>query len=157
MTTIYLKTGVVSTPETSCISNIPQSMDNVQRDVPITLCLFAVLWVSFARCLLIVLMMEAASASETSVNFYQTTRRNNPEDSHLHISRRENPKSRKIIIMFMTMLIFIKTWWKIGISLPKNIYWTVQDQDLFRHALMVYKQSGASAAIYDVTFGDCPK
>jgi hypothetical protein len=32
----------------------------------------------------IALMMEAASGSETSVNFYQTTRRNNPEDSHLH-------------------------------------------------------------------------
>jgi hypothetical protein len=28
-------------------------------------------------------MMEAASTSETSVNFYQTTRLNNPEDSHL--------------------------------------------------------------------------
>jgi hypothetical protein len=27
-------------------------------------------------------MMEAAGTSETSVNFYQTTRRNNPEDSH---------------------------------------------------------------------------
>jgi hypothetical protein len=26
----------------------------------------------------------AASTSETSVNFYQTTRRNNPEDSHFH-------------------------------------------------------------------------
>jgi hypothetical protein len=25
----------------------------------------------------------AASTSETSVNFYQNTRRNNPEDSHL--------------------------------------------------------------------------
>jgi hypothetical protein len=32
---------------------------------------------------LFVLLMEAASISETSVNFYQTTRRNNPEDSHL--------------------------------------------------------------------------
>jgi hypothetical protein len=32
---------------------------------------------------LIALMMEAASTSETSANFYQTTRRNNPEDSHL--------------------------------------------------------------------------
>jgi hypothetical protein len=31
----------------------------------------------------IALMLEAANASETSVNFYQTTRRNNPEDSHL--------------------------------------------------------------------------
>jgi hypothetical protein len=29
-------------------------------------------------------MMEEASTSETSVNFYQITRRNNPEDSHLH-------------------------------------------------------------------------
>jgi hypothetical protein len=33
----------------------------------------------------IALMMEAASTSETSINFYQTTRRNNPEDSHLHV------------------------------------------------------------------------
>jgi hypothetical protein len=29
-------------------------------------------------------MMEVASTSETSVNFYQNTRRNNPEDSHPH-------------------------------------------------------------------------
>jgi hypothetical protein len=29
-------------------------------------------------------MMETASTSETSVNFYQTTWRNNQEDSHLH-------------------------------------------------------------------------
>jgi hypothetical protein len=39
------------------------------------------------------LMMEAQSTSETSVNFYQTTRRNNPEDSHLRNSHRDNPKS----------------------------------------------------------------
>jgi hypothetical protein len=32
----------------------------------------------------IALMMEAAGTSETSVNFYQTTRRNNPKDSYLH-------------------------------------------------------------------------
>jgi hypothetical protein len=38
--------------------------------------------------------MEALSISETSVNFYQTTRRNNPEDSHLHTSRRKNLKSQ---------------------------------------------------------------
>jgi hypothetical protein len=37
--------------------------------------------------------MEAASTSETSVNFYQATRRNNPDDSHLHTRRRENHKS----------------------------------------------------------------
>jgi hypothetical protein len=27
-------------------------------------------------------LMEAATTFETSVNFYQTTRRNSPEDSH---------------------------------------------------------------------------
>jgi hypothetical protein len=37
--------------------------------------------VSCARA--IALMMEAASTSETSANFFQATRRNNLEDSHL--------------------------------------------------------------------------
>jgi hypothetical protein len=37
-------------------------------------------------------MMVAASTSETSVNFYQTTRHNIPEDSHLRTCRRENLK-----------------------------------------------------------------
>jgi hypothetical protein len=32
----------------------------------------------------IALMMEAAGSSKTSVNFYETTQRNIPEDSHLH-------------------------------------------------------------------------
>jgi hypothetical protein len=32
-----------------------------------------------------VLMMEAARVSETSVNFQQTTRRYNPEESDIHI------------------------------------------------------------------------
>jgi hypothetical protein len=49
----------------------------------------AVFWV-VAR---IALMMEAARTSETLVNFYQTTRRYNPEDSHLRTHRRENLKS----------------------------------------------------------------
>jgi hypothetical protein len=35
-------------------------------------------------CLLITTMMKAASTSETSVNFYQTTWRNILEDSHLY-------------------------------------------------------------------------
>jgi hypothetical protein len=38
-------------------------------------------------------MMEAVSTSETLVNFYQTTRCYNPEDSNLHTHRRENLKS----------------------------------------------------------------
>jgi hypothetical protein len=37
--------------------------------------------------------MEAATTCETSFNFYQTTRRNNPEDSHFPTHRRENLKS----------------------------------------------------------------
>jgi hypothetical protein len=32
---------------------------------------------------IIAVMMEAAETSETSVNFYQTSKCNNPEDSHL--------------------------------------------------------------------------
>jgi hypothetical protein len=32
----------------------------------------------------IALMMAAASTPGTSANFYRTTRRNIPEDSHLH-------------------------------------------------------------------------
>jgi hypothetical protein len=43
-------------------------------------------------------MMEAARTSETLVNFYQTTRRYNPEDSHLLTHRRENLKSYFAII-----------------------------------------------------------
>jgi hypothetical protein len=38
------------------------------------------------------MMMEVARTSETMVNFYQTTRRYNPEDSHLRTHRRENLK-----------------------------------------------------------------
>jgi hypothetical protein len=37
--------------------------------------------------IIIALMMEAASTSETSVNFYQTTRRNIPEDDSHHLER----------------------------------------------------------------------
>jgi hypothetical protein len=35
------------------------------------------------RGAVIALIKEAVSTSETSVNFYETTRRNYPEDSHL--------------------------------------------------------------------------
>jgi hypothetical protein len=34
----------------------------------------------------IALTMEAASTTETLVNFYRTTRRYNPEDGHFHLS-----------------------------------------------------------------------
>jgi hypothetical protein len=38
------------------------------------------------------LMMEAVRTSETLVNFYQSTRRYKPEDSHLRAHHRENLK-----------------------------------------------------------------
>jgi hypothetical protein len=42
------------------------------------------------------MMVEVVSTSETSFSFYQTTRRNIPEDSHLyHTSLRENLKSQQ--------------------------------------------------------------
>jgi hypothetical protein len=42
------------------------------------------------------LMMEAASTPEKLVNFYQTTQRNNPEDSHIHTHHHENLKSYSV-------------------------------------------------------------
>jgi hypothetical protein len=52
---------------------------------------------AFIIRLMIALMMGGVSTSETSANFYQTTRRSIPEDSHLHTRRRENLKSHDII------------------------------------------------------------
>jgi hypothetical protein len=40
--------------------------------------------------MIVALMMETVSISETSVYIYQPTERNIPEDSHLHIYRRKN-------------------------------------------------------------------
>jgi hypothetical protein len=50
-------------------------------------------------------MMEAASTSETSANFYQSTRRNNPEDSHLHTRRRKNLKTQKAVTAVLGYLL----------------------------------------------------
>jgi hypothetical protein len=59
----------------------------------------AVFWV-VASCSLVevyqrfsALIMEAARSSETLLNFYQTTRRYNPEDSHLPVSSLMPPPS----------------------------------------------------------------
>jgi UDP-N-acetylglucosamine 2-epimerase len=56
-----------------------------------------VFWVApkFTDVSEVLAMMEAAGTSETSVNFYQTTRHSNPEYSHLRTHRRENLKSHR--------------------------------------------------------------
>jgi hypothetical protein len=46
----------------------------------------------FRHVVLVALMMEAVSTSETSANFYQTTWRNIPEDSRLHTNLCDNLK-----------------------------------------------------------------
>jgi hypothetical protein len=43
--------------------------------------------------IIIAMMIEAASTSEMLLNLYQTTRRNVPQDDHLHTRRRENLNS----------------------------------------------------------------
>jgi hypothetical protein len=48
------------------------------------------------------IMMEAVSTSQTSVNFYQTTRRNNPEDSHLRsLSCSQEPALHVAVCFFL--------------------------------------------------------
>jgi hypothetical protein len=71
----------------------------------------AVFWV-VAQCSLVViaLMMEAASISETSVNFYQTTWRNNPEDCHIHTRLRENLKSHQGFIVIQPVRNVFLSW-----------------------------------------------
>jgi hypothetical protein len=92
--------------EPSFASNVVQSKSSARQkntEYGRFLCCSAV-WTGislpmFQRSLLlpssttIALMMEAVQTSETSVNLYQSTRRYNPEDGHLHSHRPENLKS----------------------------------------------------------------
>jgi hypothetical protein len=59
-------------------------------------------------------MMKAASTSETSVNFYQTTQRNNPEDSHLHgVSRFVTSSITHFVVPsidFSELVILVRKW-----------------------------------------------
>jgi hypothetical protein len=72
----------------------------------------SVSWV-FAPCSLvevyrlIALMMEATSTTETSVNFYQITRRDNPEDSYLK-------RQVKFSFVYFILLPFYLGYWMIG-------------------------------------------
>jgi hypothetical protein len=55
---------------------------------------------------LIATTMATVSISETSVYFYENTRRNIPESCHFHARRRKNLKSHLVINLF-TYLLFI--------------------------------------------------
>jgi hypothetical protein len=49
--------------------------------------------------------METARTSDTLVNFYQTTRRYNPEDGHIRTHHRENVKSYLILYAYDQVII----------------------------------------------------
>jgi hypothetical protein len=68
-----------------------------------------------ARCLLIALMMEPASTSETSENFYQTTRRIIPADSYL-----QNMQKFKIQAYRIVLLLVFFVWVRKLSTLVKN-------------------------------------
>jgi hypothetical protein len=54
-----------------------------------------------AASIIIALMMEAARTSETLLNFYQTTWRYNPEDSHLLPDYMVQHPGRQSVIFMM--------------------------------------------------------
>jgi hypothetical protein len=76
--------------------------------------------------------MEAARTSETLVNFYQTTRRYNTKDSHLHTRRRENLKSQNLVRLshlphscYMPRLSHLP-WF----CHPNSLWWRVQRMEI---------------------------
>jgi hypothetical protein len=52
-------------------------------------------------------MIEAVSTSEMSVDFYLTTGRKIPEDSHLHTRRRENLSCLMTVFLIRKLNVFI--------------------------------------------------
>jgi hypothetical protein len=55
-----------------------------------------VFWVVYQHFRGAYCLHHQGDTSRTSVNFYQTIRHNNPEDSHLHTRRREDMKSNPV-------------------------------------------------------------
>jgi hypothetical protein len=81
-----------------CASNLFNPAELIPYNLRLSSGLFCyVVWQKFTTlsqtyAANIILKMEVASTSETSENIYQTTPRNNPEDSHTHTHCHENLK-----------------------------------------------------------------
>jgi hypothetical protein len=84
--------------------------------------------VVYRRFRAIALMMETASTSETSANFYQTTRRNNPEDRHFNTRRREKLRSHLFDFLYAVVLLLLtgslnnRLEYKVTIHGVRNFY-----------------------------------
>jgi hypothetical protein len=61
-------------------------------------------------------MIEAASTSETSVNFYQSTKRRNPEDSHLYIRHYKSLKPHNELEVWRVKYVIIADVWCLSVS-----------------------------------------
>jgi hypothetical protein len=68
----------------------------------------------------IVLMIDAVSTSETSVNFYETTRPNIPEDSHLQFTVEFR---RALYTVFMYYIYMLRKLNYSSCIQVKNILW----------------------------------
>jgi uncharacterized membrane protein YgcG len=95
--------------------------------------------------------MEAARTSETLVNFYQTTRRYNPEDSHLHTHRRENLKSYLPFATSVNIITINMSWPLLELSLfaPKYLIIIVTS----RTSKMLLQESGEGFKCITTNFG----
>jgi hypothetical protein len=90
-------------------------------------------------------MMEAASTSETSVNFYETTLRNSPEDSHLHTSQRENLTSH--INIYICTTNFLTTYFLTGTMMTAvlSLKYSVKSKAVPLHAMEAHGGRGGIA------------
>jgi hypothetical protein len=68
--------------------------------------------VSSWRWRLIALMMEAVSSSETSVNIYQTTRRNIPQDKPSSYSSPWEPEISPSFFLFKSVIVGLRPVWR---------------------------------------------
>jgi hypothetical protein len=98
------------------------------------------------------LMMEAARTSETLVKFYQTTRRYNPEDGHLHTRRRENLTYSSLRVFWPKCCMHFSSPHACYMPRPSNppwfnhlnnIYWKVQIMELL---IMQFFQSRVTSS-----------